>query len=372
MTNAKVRGVYWLRTGAVVLMVLGTAVAFAADNKTLEWSLRGPMAVRNLSPFSLIRMDFLPPPAGGSVEPGWDFDARITHANSFLLSPNARSYLEGRATSGPLTDADVQAILATPGDVLYFDGAVTSLDLIASYTANEKWTGYLDLPILYYSGGLLDGAIEGFHETFGFSTAGRDLVASDRYQVIIRHSGSTLVLLNSPSGLQIGDPALGVRFTSEFADQAFAIAEAAVKFPVGDVDDYVSSGGIDYGVQLSLQKQLGRHGFYFSFGNAWLGNADRFPHALRGEVPEASLAYELAFTRYSAVVLETSWSKPAFKNTTTGLSRDEFLASLGVRHWRGDVAYEFALTQNYLNYDNTLDIAATLGVSWLLPANTVE
>jgi hypothetical protein len=351
----------------LVLLLPGIAVA-----ELPKWPLLGPLQTRNLSPFSLLRMDFIPPPAAVSQQPGWILDARITHANTFVRSGNVDAYLQARNARDPLTPADVQALLAMPGDVLYFDGAVTSLDLTARYSHGEHWTAYAKLPLLYYSGGFLDGAIDGFHDAFGFSTAGRDLVEADRYQVLIRHSGDSLVLLNSPSGVQLGDPVLGARYSTEFASDAFALLEGAVKFPVGEVDEYVSSGGIDFGLQLTLQKQLRRHGFYFSLSNQWLGDADRFPNALRSEVPAASLAYEFGFTRHTAAILQTSWSKTGFKSGTAPLSSDELLATLGLRHWRGTIAYDFSLTENFGNYDNTLDVAATLGVSWLLPSNFVD
>lgn len=150
---------------------------------------------------------------------------------------------------------------------------------------------------------------------------------------------------------------LGVRFTTEFASQAFAIIEGAVKLPIGDVDGYVSSGAVDYGIQLTLQKQLGRHGVYLSASNQWLGDAERFPNAFRDDAQEASVAYEFGFTRHTAAVVQTSWSKTAFKTGTEPLTTDELLASLGLRHWRGNVAYDFSIIQNYGNYDNTQDVA---------------
>lgn len=345
------------------------AISGCATADTSEWSLLGPLQTRNLSPFSLLRMDFMPPPAAASQQPGWNVDTRLTHTNIFVKSDNARNYLNARAARGPLTEQDVQALLAMAGDVLYFDGSITSLDLTARYVHTKHWTGYVNLPLLYYSGGFLDGAIDGFHDAFGFDAAERDRVARDQYQVLIRHSDDSLVLLDGPSGVQVGDPVLGVRFSTEFANQAFAIVEGAVKIPIGDEDDYVSSGGVDYGVQATLQKQLGRHGFYLSLSNQWLGDADRFPNALRSTAPEANVAYEFGFTRHTAAILQTSWSKTAFKSGTSPLDTNEFLWSLGVRHWRGTVAFDFSITQNYASYENTQDVAATFGVNWLLPSN---
>ncbi len=354
--------------GIVVLLPVVPGAVMSAET----WPLLGPLQTRNLSPFSLLRMDFMPPLNAASQRRGWSMDARLTHANTFVKSATVKTYLNARQAHTALTEEDVRALFAMGGDVLYFDGTITSLDLTGSYVYEKQWMGYVNLPLLYYSGGILDGTIDGFHETFGFDSAERDLVASDRYQTIIRHSGDSLVLLDSPSGAQVGDPVVGVRFTNEFADQAFAMIEGAVKIPVGDVDNYVSSGAVDYGIQLTLQKQLGRHGFYLSLSNQWLGDAERFPKAIRDEAPEATVAYEFGFTRHTMAVLQTSWSKTALKGGTDPLSTNEFLASLGLRHWRGTIAYDFSLTENYANYDNTLDIAATLGITWWLPNNPVN
>jgi|GEM_PF-2155511 len=366
------RCTYALLAWAVAFPAVLHAVPARARDALPEWPLMGSLQTRNLSPFSLLRMDFMPPPAAASQRPGWDLDARLTHANSFVKSENVKGYLRTRAEPRMLTETDVEALLAAPGDMLYFDGEITALDLTARYVHDRHWTGYVNLPLLYYSGGILDGAIDGFHQAFGFTSAERELVADNEYQAVIRHSGDTVVLLDAPSGVQVGDPVLGVGFSTEFANEAFAIIEDAVKLPVGDVDNYVSSGAVDYGLQLSLQKQLSRHGLYLSVAHQWLGEAERFPNAFRSQTSEANVAYEFGFTRYTAAVLQTSWSQTAFKTGSGPFATDELLASLGVRHWRGNVAYDFSITQNYGNYENTQDIAATLGVSWLLPGNPVN
>jgi hypothetical protein len=312
-------------------------------------------------------MDFIPPPATSSLQPGWDVEARTTHASIFAVSPDVLGFLAARAERTPLSPQDVQTLLALDSDLFYFDGTITSLDLGVRYGVEEHWTGYINLPLLYYSSGFLDSATEGFHESFGFSASGRDLVARDQYQVLIRHGANSFVLLNSQSGVYLGDPMLGVRYSAEFAPDWFAVAEGAVKLPVGEVGAYVSSGGIDYGAQLTLQKQFGRQAVYLSLSDVLLGDADQFPNSFREQVPEASVAYEFGATPHTAIILQSSWSKTAFE-TTTAVSSDEHLYSLGIRHRRGSFTYDFALTENLHNYDNTLDFALTFGVIWKLGA----
>ena len=352
---------------AVAFMISGRALADARD-----WPLLGPLQIRNLSPFSLLRMDFMPPPAAAGLQQGWSVGAQFTHANIYVLDANAEAYLEQRNSRTPLSQQDVQGLLATRRDLYYFDGSVTSLDLSARYMLNKHWAGYVDLPLLYYSGGFSDDIIEDFHHTFGYGTAGRDLVAQDQYQVVIRSGDDSLVLLHAPSGVQVGDPVLGVRYTLEFARDGFAILEGAVKVPIGSVDNYVSSGAVDYGVQLSLQKQFGRHGLYLSLSDVRIGDPDRFPNALKDQVPEATVAYEFGFTPHTAAILQASFSSTAFKQGNIGLSPIEHLASLGVRHHFNNVALDLALTENFGAYDNTPDIGLSFGAIWMLPADPVE
>jgi hypothetical protein len=354
------------RAHALWFMVVLLTIHPKAGADSREYPLGGPLQVRNLSPFSLLRMDFMPPPAAARLKPGWNVEARFTHANIYALSANAMAFLQQRDRRAPLSERDVQGLLATPRDIYYFDGSITSLDLVARYVLNKHWTSYVDLPLLYYSGGFSDSAIEGFHNTFRYGTAGRELVAQDQYQVLIRSGDDSLALLDAPPGVQIGDPVLGLRYALEFAPKGFAILEGAVKVPVGDEDNYVSSGALDYGVQLSLQKQLGRHGVYASLSDVQIGEADRFPSGLKDQVTEAMVAYEFGFTPHTTAILQASWSRTVFKQGNIGLSPTEHLASLGVRHRRGNVTYDFALTENFGNYDNTPDIAVTFGASWLL------
>jgi hypothetical protein len=99
----------------------------AGQTRTLEqqWSHVGLLRARDLSPFGLLRLDLLPAHTADAKAGTWTFEVQYAYQNTFVLSDNARDYLERRNIGRePLRAQDAEAILDLPGDAYYIDGEV--------------------------------------------------------------------------------------------------------------------------------------------------------------------------------------------------------------------------------------------------------
>jgi hypothetical protein len=190
------------RLAAVVFMIAAAPVATPAAGAT---ELLGPLRIRDMTPFNLLRLDMLPAHAVTAAPGTWAIETNLSYTNTFVMSDNVNRYLEARGTPGPLTRTDVDAILALGEDAYYVDGEFGLLDLGFHYAWTRRASIYVSIPVYDFSGGLLDGIIEGFHERFGFAAGGRDLVARDRFQAILSLDGNPSYYLEPPVGGGVGD-----------------------------------------------------------------------------------------------------------------------------------------------------------------------
>src|SRR5881628_1499886 len=98
---------------ALVAFVLGITQAKG------ETELLGPLRIRDMTPFNILRLDMLPAHAVAAGPRSWAVEADLSYTNTFVMSKNVRTYLEQRPGRGPLTQADVSAILGLGEDAYY-------------------------------------------------------------------------------------------------------------------------------------------------------------------------------------------------------------------------------------------------------------
>src|SRR5258705_13276074 len=98
------------------------AFALAVTPARGETELLGPLRIRDMTPFNLLRLDMLPAHAVAAGPGSWAIEADLSYSNTFVMSDNVRTYLEGRGGGRrPLTQADADAILAMGEDAYYVD-----------------------------------------------------------------------------------------------------------------------------------------------------------------------------------------------------------------------------------------------------------
>lgn len=355
------RSYKWLKV-LLFLVIAGTASVSTQASEAGDSSLLGPLRLRDLTPFALQRLDFLPASAAARYPEGWAAEANVSYTNTFIMSGNVHDYLEARGTRAPLADADFAALAALDGDAFYFDGSISVLSLSFHYGVSESLAVYGILPVHRYHGGSLDAAIESFHRKAGFSDFGRDLVAQDRFQGFFKVGDHEVAFAEAPRGTGIADPVIGLRKRGLSAGAWDVVLEVAAKLPLGASDPLFSSGHADIGAQVSFQRQWADDGLYFSLNHVWFGGSDSFG-AMRRHIPSITAAWERRVAPQTSVVLQATAARSIFRgDTDPELAANQYQLSAGIRHRRGALHYTFALTENVVNFNNTPDIGFHFGI----------
>jgi hypothetical protein len=336
-----------------------------------QWSHTGLLRGRDLTPFGLYRLDMLPAYTA-DAEPGtWTFEVQYAYQNTFVMSENVRDYIGQRDTARvPLRPQDAAGILALPGDAYYVDGEVGYADLIIQRRLNLYWSAYLTVPYITYGKGLLDSTIESFHDRIGFSQQGRDLVARNRFQIVYRVGETRFAQLDRNGAGGFGDPVLGVRYSLPQPRFGWDVAvELAAKVAVDGNRFLLSTGRNDYGLQITLQRRLGhtgRHALYLSGSGVHYAGGPEVPGGESQIIPTIVAGYSYGLTPRTSLILQGYASTSVVQDTTLEeLKEEKYQMSLGVQSRSRNILWNFAITENISNFNNTPDIGVQMGIAYM-------
>ena len=334
------------------------------------WSHVGLLRARDLTPFGLLRLDMLPAHTADAKAGTWTIETQLAYQNTFVMSENVHDYLEARGLElQPLRPQDASGILGLPGDAYYFDGEVGLIDLIVQRRVNDYWSAYLTVPYIHYGEGVFDSAIESFHDWFGFSQQGRELVAKDRFQFVYGIDGARVAQLDRETKGGFGDPVLGIRYS--LPEPRFGwdvVVELAAKLAVDGERFLLSTGENDYGAQITLQRRFGhtgRHALYLSGSGVYYSGSEQLGDDARW-LPTLIMGYSFGLTKRTSVIVQGYASESVVQHTTIEeLREDKYQVSLGLQSRTNNVLWSLAITENITNFENTPDFGVQLGLAYM-------
>jgi hypothetical protein len=355
---------------ALLLTLLGLVSAMPAANAE-DGQLYGLLRSRDLTPFGFLRLDMRPAHAV-SIRPGsWAIETEVGYQNTWALSPEVEKYLTALESRGrrDLGAEELQAIRDLPGENYLVDMELALLDVTFHYKFSEVWTAYLIASGVSYQGGFLDGVIEEFHDTFGFSSFGRPAVTRNQVNLIYDLKSARYASLGNPTDGGALDPTIGLRHTGWTLPGKWHLAtEVAIKVPVAGRRDLLSTGRTDYGMQVSLQRKGQHHAFYIDAAAVYYDGATHPVPQDPQVIPTLIFGYERMLTSRTNVNLQGYISPSVYSHEETDLDEllgEKYQVSLGLRHRRNNVLVTFGITENLQNINNTPDIGFQLGIAWV-------
>jgi hypothetical protein len=356
---------------AATLMLAGLAFGMPLAHAEEDGQLYGLLRSRDLTPFGFLRLDMRPAHAV-SIKPGsWALETEVAYQNTWALSPNVEEYLTSQESRGrrDLTAEDLQAIRDLPGENYLLDLELAQLDVTFHYKISNVWTAYVIASGVSFQGGFLDSTIEGFHDTFGFSSFGRPAVSKNQVNLVYDLKSTQYASLGAPTDGGLLDPTFGVRYTGWTLPGRWHLAtEVAVKVPIAGRRELLSTGRTDYGVQLSLQRKGNHHAFYVDAAAVYYDGASQVSVQDAQVIPTVIFGYERMLTSRTNVNLQGYISKSVYSHDETDLEEllgEKYQVSLGFRHRRNNFLYTFGITENLQNVNNTPDIGFQLGFAWV-------
>ena len=362
----------WRRTSAWWALPLSLIAAAAfAEEPPESGHFFGMLRSRDLTPFGFLRLDMRPAHAL-AIEPGtFAFEAELGYQNTWALSNNVEKYLKSLEPAGrrPVDAQLVQAIQSLPGENYLLDLESATLDVAMHYKLSHRWTLYAIATAVSYHGGFLDGSIEKFHQTLGFSTFGRHAIERNGTNLIYDLKSSQSVILDPPQSQGFLDPTIGLRYTGIPLPGRWRMsAEIAAKVPLAGARPLLSTGRADYGTQVSVRRLGERNALHVDFAAVYYAGEDvPAPHEAQ-LVPTLVIGWERKLTARTNINLQGYASRSVYRREQTDLDellKDKFQLSLGLRHRFERGMVSIGVTENLQNLNNTPDVGFQLGFAWV-------
>jgi hypothetical protein len=217
----------------------------------------------------------------------------------------------------------------------------------ARVTIGRSWSSgfavQLELPYRYTGGGVLDDAIDSWHDFFSLPEGARSSMPTDRIRIAYQRAGATLLDIDAPlSGL--ADASLDFGYSLRSTSATAAAVWLGIKVPTGDADRLTGTGATD--VSLSIAGTHGLSDSWSVFGQASvtrLGEGDRLA-ALQRDVAWSGFA-GVGWRAWRGLQLKAQIDahSAVFEDTNLDFLGDAVVLTVGGDYrfesgWRFDVA----------------------------------
>lgn len=204
----------------------------------------------------------------------------------------------------------------------------------------------VELPVVYFTGGFMDGMLNAYHRAFGFSDYGRSGRPDNRFLYEVRRNGS-LVVKGSDGSPGIGDLRLTAKYVVLKNDPVVSM-KAEVELPTGDAKKGFGSGSVDAGVSLLADKKMSdTFKAYLNVGAVFPGDLDGHETVELDNFLYAGAALEASFwKKFSLLVQMLAQGSPFPKTGIGSVDRTSVLLTFGGRYVSGRDSLEFSITED--------------------------
>ena len=299
----------WLRAAVLTILLLCPLTAFSSSE--------GPLQIKNQFPIFL-------------------------HVNQPYLE---KAEMES-SMSYSLSHSSTYTVQSSGSWLMNLDMEITELNFRYKRTLNDFIEIGLDIPVIYTGAGFMDGFLESYHDTFGFSDYGRSARPHNDFLYTVRKNGNLIV--QGKSGFGLGDIRLALKKPLITSDGLNLSIKADVELPVGDAKKGFGNGSVDAGLSILLDKSISEKIMtYWNFGGIFAGDVrghqtlDIENFIYGGAAIEAQINEKLS-------LLAQVMGQTAIYPTTDLLAvdRDAWMMALGGRYHVGKGSLELSLTED--------------------------
>ena len=203
-----------------------------------------------------------------------------------------------------------------------------------------------DVPVLIFSGGFMDGFLDVYHSTFGFSDYGRSQRPLNDFLYEIRRDGNLIV--QGRSGTGFGDIRLALKKILLTADGCGLSVKGDIELPTGNAKKGFGSGSVDAGISVLFDKKITEAIMtYWSFGAVFPGDISGYQKIDLENFIYGGTALEADLGKGFSLLAQIQGQSAIYPKTDLlAVDRAAYLLSLGARCTRGKGNFEVSLTED--------------------------
>jgi hypothetical protein len=187
----------------------------------------------------------------------------------------ARLSSETWTLAADLNWASVSLVQSAGSEQLVVDAETREARVTIGRSWSNGFAAQLQIPYRYTGGGLLDSAIDSWHELLGLPEGTRAFSPQDRVRIAYA-SGNSIAFDVQSSQAGVADISLDFGRSLSSTDSTAAAAWLSIKLPSGDAERFTGSGATDVSLAVAAEHRLGENWSAFGqAGVAWLGTGER-------------------------------------------------------------------------------------------------
>ncbi len=303
-----------MRTGLKTFLFV---ILFLVCPLSGAFPFEGPLQVRNLYPIFI------------HVDQQYPEKAAIESSMSYSLSHSS-----------------TYTVQESGGWVINLDMEITELNFRYKRIIQDIIEFEMDIPVLVFSGGFMDGFLEDYHDTFGFADYGRSRRPQNDFLYEIRRDGD--LIIEGKSGTAIGDIRLAVKKPLISSSDLKLSIKGDIEIPVSSAKKGYSNGSLDAGVSLLLDKKISDSTVtYWNLGAVFPGDVRGHERVDLKNFIYGSGTMETELWEDLALLVQLSGQSDIYPETDLGaVDGEAYLISFGGRYNAGGKSLEFSLTED--------------------------
>ena len=281
----------------------------------------------------------------------YGFDGPLQARNQFPLflylnTPYLESALVENSFSASLSYSSINLVESSSEWDIGLDMEITELNLRFRKNIGDFIELGIELPILSFSSGFMDGFLNSYHDAFGFPDYGRSNRPDNEFLYEVRRNRD-LVVKGKNGHIGIGDIRLTFKKPLLNSDPAISI-KGDIELPTGDAKAGYGNGSIDAGIAVLMDKKLSEYfKSYLNIGAVFPGNLRGHEEITLREFLYGGAAIEASFWKNISLIVQVFVQGSPFPKTDiSSVDRLAVLLSLGGRYSSGNNNFEFSLTED--------------------------
>lgn len=303
-----------MKKKAIVFLI---SFLFCISIPVITHAFEGPLKVRNQFPL------FLPADAPY-------LEQAMTESSFVIGLSHSSIYLVGNSTEWDMG----------------LDMELTELNLRYRRNIRDFIEIGIDLPILSFNSGFMDGFLEGYHDAFGFPDYGRSDRPDNEFLYEVRRDG-VLIIRGEGGHTGFGDMRLTLKKLILKEDPVISI-RADIELPTGDAKKGYGNGSVDTGIAVMLDKNLGeKNKAYLNLGIAFPGDLKGHETVKLKKFVYGGAGIESEVWEHVSLLAQLFFQTSPYPDTDISeVDRTAVLFSLGGRYTSGNDGFEFSFTED--------------------------
>lgn len=285
------------------------------------------------------------------VSPVFSFEGPLQTNNLYPLFLHAdQPYLEKaeleNSMSFSLSHSSTYTVKTSREWIVNLDLEITELNLRYKKIIKDVFELDIDIPLLYFGAGFMDGPLETYHDAFGFSDYGRRSRPHDDFLYEVRRDGK--LIIEGKSGARLGDIRLAVKKSLVSADDYKLSLKGDIEIPVSSAEKGYSNGSLDAGISLLIDKGITDNIMtHWNLGAVFPGDIRAHEKVDLQNFIFGGLAIEAILKENLGLLIQLHGQSEIYPDTEiSAVDGTAFLIALGGRYFKDKQSFELSLTED--------------------------